>query len=131
MTSNPVSFPGFRISIEKALSNGITPCGVVTGIGKLKSGNKQQVGVVISNMLFQAGAFDMAGAQKLCDLMVECGSKRLPIIAFVSSGGMQTKEGANALFSMAITNDRITRFVEETGLPFIVFGFGDLSLIHI
>ena len=127
MTSNPVSFPGFRISIEKALSNGITPCGVITGIGKLKSGNKQQVGVVISNMLFQAGAFDMAGAQKLCDLMVECGNKRLPIIAFVSSGGMQTKEGANALFSMAITNDRITRFVEETGLPFIVFGFGDCT----
>ncbi len=127
MTSNPVSFPGFRISIEKALSNDITPCGVVTGIGKLKSGNKQQVGVVISNMLFQAGAFDMAGAQKLCDLMVECGNKGIPVIAFVSSGGMQTKEGANALFSMAITNDRITRFIEETGLPFIVFGFGDCT----
>lgn len=127
MTSNPVSFPGFRISIEKALSNDITPCGVITGIGKLKSGNKQQVGVVISNVLFQAGAFDMAGAQKLCDLMVECGNKGLPIVAFVSSGGMQTKEGANALFSMAITNDRITRFVEATGLPFVVFGFGDCT----
>lgn len=127
MTSNPVSFPGFRISIEKALSNGITPCGVVTGLGQLKSGEKQTVGVVISNVLFQAGAFDMAGAQKLCDLMVECANKGLPIVAFVSSGGMQTKEGANALFSMAITNDRITQFVEQTGLPFIVFGFGDCT----
>lgn len=127
MTSNPVNFPGFRLSIEKALSKGITPCGVVTGIGKLKSGNQQQVGVVISNVLFQAGAFDMAGAEKLCDLMVECAKKRLPIVAFVSSGGMQTKEGPNALFSMAITNDRITRFVEETGLPIIIFGFGDCT----
>ena len=127
MTSNPVNFPGFRISIEKAIANSVAPCGVVTGFGKLKSGNQQQVGVIISNMLFQAGAFDMAGAQKLCDLMVQCGSKGLPIVAFVSSGGMQTKEGANSLFSMAITNDRITRFIEETGLPFIVFGFGDCT----
>lgn len=127
MTSNPVNFPGFRLSIEKALANEITPCGVVTGIGKLKSGNQGRVGVVISNVLFQAGAFDMAGAEKLCDLMVECAEQGLPIIAFVSSGGMQTKEGPNALFSMSITNDRITRFTEETGLPIIVFGFGDCT----
>lgn len=127
MTSNPVNFPGFRLSIEKALANDITPCGVVTGIGKLKSGNQDRVGVVISNVLFQAGAFDMAGAEKLCDLMVECAEQGLPIVAFVSSGGMQTKEGPNALFSMSITNDRITRFVEETGLPIIVFGFGDCT----
>ena len=127
MTSNPVNFPGFRISIEKALGNDITPCGVITGVGKLKSGNKDRVGVIISNVLFQAGAFDMAGAEKLCDLLVECAEKNLPIIAFVSSGGMQTKEGPNALFSMSIANDRITRFVEETGLPIIVFGFGDCT----
>ena len=127
MTSDPVNFPGFRISIEKALAMDIQPCGVVTGIGKLKSGNRARVGVVISNVLFQAGAFDMASAEKLCDLMVECAQQGLPIIAFVSSGGMQTKEGPNALFSMSITNDRITRFVEETGLPIIVFGFGDCT----
>ena len=127
MTSNPVNFPGFRISIEKALANDITPCGVVTGIGKLNFGNKDRVGVVISNVLFQAGAFDMAGAEKLCDLLVECAEKKLPVVAFVSSGGMQTKEGPNALFSMAITNDRITRFIDETGLPIIIFGFGDCT----
>ena len=127
MTSNPVNFPGFRLSIEKSLSKGITPCGVITGIGTLKNGNKDRVGVVISNVQFQAGAFDMAGAEKLCDLMVECAKLHLPIIAFISSGGMQTKEGANALFSMAITNDRITRFVEESGLPILVFGFGDCT----
>ncbi len=127
MTSNPVNFPGFRLSIEKALAEDVTPCGVVTGIGKLKSGQQQRVGAVISNVSFQAGAFDMAGAEKLCDLMVECAEQGLPIVAFVSSGGMQTKEGPNALFSMAITNDRITRFIEETGLPIIVFGFGDCT----
>ncbi len=69
----------------------------------------------------------MAGAEKLCDLLVECAEKKLPVVAFVSSGGMQTKEGPNALFSMAITNDRITRFIDETGLPIIIFGFGDCT----
>ncbi|MBC6428086.1 MAG: ATP-grasp domain-containing protein [Cellvibrionales bacterium] len=126
MTANPVNFPGFRLSIEKALANGVTPCGVVAGIGVLKEGG-QRVGALISNVAFQAGAFDMAGAEKLCDLLVECGEQGLPVVAFVSSGGMQTKEGPSALFSMGIANDRITRFIERTGLPVIVFGFGDCT----
>jgi len=129
MTANPVSFPGFRQSIEKALKNDITPCGVVTGIGDLKldNGSSTKVGAVISNVAFQAGAFDMAGAEKLCALLVDCAHQSLPIVCFVSSGGMQTKEGPSSLFSMAIVNDRITHFISETGLPVVVFGFGDCT----
>ena len=127
MTANPVSFPGFRLSIEKALNNNITPCGVVTGVGNLNIEGSPRVGAVISNVSFQAGAYDMAGAEKMCDLMVTCAEQKLPLVCFVSSGGMQTKEGASSLFSMAIVNDRITRFVCETGLPVIVFGFGDCT----
>jgi beta-glucanase (GH16 family) len=40
---------------------------------------------------------------------------------------MQTKEGAGALFSMPAVNDRITRFVRETGQPVLCFGFGDCT----
>ena len=129
MTANPVSFPGFRQSIEKALRNDITPCGVITGIGhiKLDNGNNAKVGAVISNVAFQAGAFDMAGAEKLCALLLDCSQQNLPIVCFVSSGGMQTKEGPASLFSMAIVNDRITHFISETGLPVVVFGFGDCT----
>ncbi|MBT8114466.1 MAG: hypothetical protein KJP04_03755, partial [Arenicella sp.] len=129
MTANPVSFPGFRQSIEKALNNNVTPCGVVTGIGqiKLNDGKTAKVGVLLSNVSFQAGAFDMAGAEKLCALIVDCAQQGLPIVAFVSSGGMQTKEGPMALFSMAIANDRLTNFISETGLPVVVFGFGDCT----
>jgi len=124
MTANPVSFPGFRQSIEKSLNNGITPCGVVTGVGQLKldDDNTAKVGALISNVSFQAGAFDMAGAEKLCSLLVECADQSLPVVCFVSSGGMQTKEGPSSLFSMAIVNDRITAFIAETGLPVIIFG---------
>jgi len=130
MTANPVSFPGFRQSIEKALNNDITPCGVVTGTGQIKidkEGNTTKVGALISNVAFQAGAFDMAGAEKLCALLVDCAEQGLPVVCFVSSGGMQTKEGPSSLFSMAIVNDRITHFIAETGLPVVVFGFGDCT----
>lgn len=130
MTANPVSFPGFRQSIEKALNNGITPCGVVSGVGQIKldkQGKTTKVGALISNVAFQAGAFDMAGAEKLCNLLLECAREGLPVVCFVSSGGMQTKEGPSSLFSMAIVNDRISQFIAETGLPVVVFGFGDCT----
>ena len=128
MSADPVSFPGFRSSIENALNKKVTPCGVITGIGTIKVGDKeQQVGALVSNLDFQAGAFDMASAEKFCKLMVKCAKLGLPIVCFVSSGGMQTKEGAAALFSMSITSDRITRFVRDNDLPIVVFGFGDCT----
>ncbi len=130
MTADPANFPGFRLSIEKALDNGVKPCGVITGLAKLKKeGNHPatRVGVLVSNLDFQAGAFDMASAEKFCNLLLQCARRKLPVVAFVSSGGMQTKEGAGSLFSMAIVNDRITRFVRDNELPIICFGFGDCT----
>ena len=138
LSSDPCQFPGFRLSIEKALDKGLPPCGVVTGLGTFNdsSGTDSnsndenagvRVGTVISNLEFQAGAFDMASAEKFCKLLVECAEQHLPVICFISSGGMQTKEGAGALFSMAAINDRITRFVRDHDLPVIIFGFGDCT----
>ncbi|ASP40037.1 carbamoyl-phosphate synthase large subunit [Bacterioplanes sanyensis] len=128
MSADPVGFPGFRSSIESALNKDVKPCGVITGLGTIKIGEReQQVGALVSNLDFQAGAFDMASAEKFCKLMVECAKRHLPIVCFVSSGGMQTKEGAAALFSMAIVNDRITRFVRDNDLPLVIFGFGDCT----
>ncbi len=130
MTANPVAFPGFRQSIEKALNNDISPCGIVTGIGRFKlfgADDNPRVGLAISNVAFQAGAFDMAGAEKMCALFIDCAKQQLPVVCFISSGGMQTKEGPSSLFSMPIVNDRITRFISETGLPVVVFGFGDCT----
>jgi acetyl/propionyl-CoA carboxylase alpha subunit/acetyl-CoA carboxylase beta subunit len=128
MTADPARFPGFRASIEEALAKGIPPCGAITGIARLKFGPaRRRVGVVVSNLEFQAGAFDMAATEKFCRLLVECAKRRLPVVAFISSAGMQTKESAGALFPMAVLNDRITRFIRETGLPVVCFGFGDCT----
>jgi acetyl/propionyl-CoA carboxylase alpha subunit/acetyl-CoA carboxylase beta subunit len=129
MTSNLLEFPGFRLSVEDALDKQIKPCGLITGVGefKLENGDNQRVGVAVSNLAFQAGAFDMASAEKFCALLVKCAKQHLPVVAFISSGGMQTKEGASALFSMAVVNDRITRFIRDNDLPVIMFGYGDCT----
>jgi acetyl/propionyl-CoA carboxylase alpha subunit len=130
MTADPANFPGFRLSIEKALQANIQPCGVITGLARLKKEGDHpatKVGVLIANLDFQAGAFDMASAEKFCNLLLQCARRKLPVVAFVSSGGMQTKEGAGSLFSMSIVNDRITRFVRDNELPIICFGFGDCT----
>ena len=95
ISSDPCAFPGFRISIEKALKAHLPPCGIVTGVGSFNdgAGDPVRTGVVISNVDFQAGAFDMASAEKFCKLLVECAERQLPVVCFISSGGMQTKEG--------------------------------------
>ncbi len=128
LSSDPLHFPGFRLAIENALHNDVTPCGLITGIGMFRGTNGPiKIGTAISNIHFQAGSFDMASAEKLCALLVECARQRLPVICFISSGGMQTKEGAGALFSMAAVNDRATRFIRDHDLPIVVFGFGDCT----
>ncbi len=126
MTADPARFPGFRESLAAALDKGITPCGIITGIGTLRAGGRQ-VGVVLSNAAFQAGAFDMASAEKFCRLLARCARASLPVVCFISSGGMQTKEGAGALFAMPLLNDRLTRFIRDHELPVICFGYGDCT----
>jgi len=139
ITANPLQFPGFREAIEKALDQGEVPCGVVTGLAQFtpdspsakpdaeKAAGAFRVGLVVSNGAFQAGAFDMASCEKVCRLLDECARLKLPVIFFIASAGMQTKEGAGALFSMAIINDRITRFVMELDLPVLCFGYRDCT----
>ena len=137
MTADPVSFPGLRVSIERALEQGVTPCGTVAALARIRTGAPAEgengaaagnrVGVLVSNLAFQAGSFDMASAEKFCKLLLRCAEERLPVVCFVSSGGMLTKEGAGALFSMSIVNDRITRFVRDNDLPVLCFGYGDCT----
>ncbi|HBL55203.1 MAG TPA: acetyl-CoA carboxylase, partial [Deltaproteobacteria bacterium] len=57
----------------------------------------------------------------------DCARLKLPVIFFISSAGMQTKEGGGSLFSMAIINERITRFVKDLDLPVLCFGFRDCT----
>lgn len=125
MSANPCSFPTFRPSIEQALKANVRPHGLITGIGDFKTDKGcYRAGLVLSNVAFQAGSIDNSDCVRFCQLLVECAKQRLPVICFISSGGMQTKEGAAALFTMAVVNDRITRFIRDNDLPIMMFGFG-------
>ena len=128
-SGNPVEFPGFNKSIQQALEANKHACGLVTGVANFRTeeNTSQAVAVAVSNVKFQAGAFDMAAAEKFCHLLIEAAKQRIPVVCFINSGGMQTKEGAAALFSMAIVNDRITRFIRATQLPVLMFGYGDCT----
>ncbi|MGQ9427337.1 ATP-binding protein [Gilvimarinus sp. F26214L] len=129
-SSNPVNFPGFRQAIETAIEKNMRPSGLVTGLARYARSDSKganRVGIAVSNVSFQAGAFDMASAEKFCHLLVECAKQQLPVVCFISSGGMQTKEGAASLFSMSAVNDRLTRFVVDNDLPVVIFGFGDCT----
>ena len=129
MTSDPVSFPGFRLSIEDALDAGQVPCGVVTAHGARRSG---RIPSAASASWSRTSASRPARstwlpARSSASSWCAARRRRLPVFCFVTSGGMQTKEGAGALFSMAVVNDRITRFVRDHDLPIVMFGFGDCT----
>ena len=101
------------------------PHGLITGIGEFKGAeHRYRAGLCVKRGL-QAGSIDNSDCVRFCKLLVECAVQRLPVICFISSGGMQTKEGAAALFTMAVVNDRITRFARDNDLPIIMFGYGD------
>ena len=85
-----------------------------------------KVGVVMSNVQFQAGAFDMASAEKVIRLLLECAEQHHRWCVLYRRAECNEK-GAGAPFSMAAVNDRITRFVRDHDLPMIVFGYGDCT----
>src|SRR5690606_3429659 len=61
-SANPRRFPGFSTTISKQRERQLPTAGLLTGTAKV---NGQKVGVFISNHAFQAGAFDMASAERL------------------------------------------------------------------
>ena len=126
ISADPCVFPGFDKSLKKEVARGGIPAGMVTGIAQLKQPGRT-VGLFLSNLSFQAGALDMASARKLLSLIDQCDTQRLPLVGVVSSGGMQTKEGAGSLFSMAAINEAISRYHQRTGLPVVMIGFGDCT----
>ncbi len=126
VSADPCHFPGYLDAIHRYVRRGGIPAGVVVGEAVFK-GVSQRAGLMISNLHFQAGALDMASASKMLALIDHCLSERIPVVGIISSGGMQTKEGAGSLFAMAAVNEALTRFRQKTGLPVLMIGFGDCT----
>ena len=128
VSCNPSRFPEFSNSIRRAISKPYANS-IVTGTARFAHGKAPgtAVGLIISNSTFQAGSIDMASGEKIARAFSLFGKKGLPVIMFISSGGMQTKEGTGSLFCMSIANDVISKFVQYTGLPVVCFGYRDCT----
>ncbi len=127
-TADPCRFPGFAEAISKQRRRGHSACGLLTGIARFSvQGQSRNLGLFVSNHGFQAGAFDMASAERLCRLLDYAAKSRYPVVGLICSAGMQTKEGPAALFSMAVVTDAISRFRHQCGLPLLVVGYGDCT----
>ncbi|MCP5160116.1 MAG: ATP-grasp domain-containing protein [Hahellaceae bacterium] len=127
-TADPCRFPGFAESVAGQVRRQDASSGLLTGIARFgEPGNSYTLGLFVSNHEFQAGAFDMASAERLCRLLDYAAKSRYPVMGLICSGGMQTKEGAAALFSMAVVNDAINRFTSIVGLPVLIVGYGDCT----
>ena len=127
---DPKQFPGFSDAIQREYLSSKRTSGLITGVGKFlldDQGHYLDVGSFVSNHGFQAGAFDTSSAERFCRLLAYCAKHSMPAVGFISSGGMQTKEGPASLFSMSVVNDKINWFVGELGLPLLMFGYGDCT----
>jgi hypothetical protein len=117
-----VSFPGFRISIESHRERHSTLRRHYPN-PRPEVGGPRHVGVVIC----RTSSFRLAPSIWLpVKNSASCwwnARRELPIIAFISSGGMQTKEGAGALFPMALP--AIASDLSATNRP--CSGFGDCT----
>lgn len=118
-------FPGYSTSIHNAHARGEQASGLVVGMAHNRQG--QNLGLVISNSRFQAGAIDMAAGLRMLALIETCREQNLPWVGIISSGGMQTKEGAGALFSMPVINEAISQYYLATGRRPLLIGFGDCT----
>lgn len=125
-STDPRQFPGFAETLHSQRDKGAVTSGLITGLGRLKDSD-QEVGLIVSNQAFQAGAIDMASGVKTTALLQYCRERKLPVVALVSSGGMQTKEGAGALFSMGAVNSEITRYKQALDQSILMVGFGDCT----
>lgn len=125
---NPTNFPEFSRSIIKSLK-GKYYNALISGTAYFKDKQDQsiKVGLIISNSTFQAGSTDMASGEKFARAFSYFGQNNLPVIMFISSGGMQTKEGTGSLFTMSIANDAINKYLEYADLPVICFPFRDCT----
>ncbi|MCP5326219.1 MAG: ATP-grasp domain-containing protein [Oceanospirillaceae bacterium] len=125
VSTDPRHFPGFAASIKNALDAGDQACGLVVGIAQHCNG--QHFGLAISNTHFQAGAIDMAAGLRMLWLIETCREKGLPLVGIISSGGMQTKEGAASLFSMPVLNEALSQYYLATSIRPLMLGFADCT----
>lgn len=125
--ANSNQYPGLNQVIKKSIETGDTPSSIITGeiIITLNKKN-QKIKIVLSNPSFQAGSIDMAAGEKIKRTLIEASETDTPIVMFLNTGGMNVKEGAQSLMSMAVMNQAVISYYYKTNRKPLLFGYGNL-----
>jgi acetyl-CoA carboxylase carboxyl transferase subunit beta len=105
----------YRERLEDARRKSGRNDAVVTGIGKIEG---RRAAIAVMDFNFMGGSMGIVVGEKLAQLIDYGITRRLPVIAFNSSGGARMQEGTLSLMQMAKVAAALAR-LHDARLPFI------------
>lgn len=116
VSCDPLGFPDYAAQLKKFRDRSGLEESIVTGIAEI-GGVPVVVGV--GDFTFWGGSMGTAAGEKVVRAIEFAIEKRLPVVLFVSSGGIRVNEGLPGLMQMAKTSAACAK-LHKNGLPFIV-----------
>jgi acetyl-CoA carboxylase carboxyl transferase subunit beta len=111
--TNPLDFVDTRPYTERQkeakAKTGLNEA-VITGIGKI---NDQEVAVAVMDFEYMGGSMGSVVGEKITRVIEEGLKRRIPVIAFTSSGGARMQESVLSLMQMAKTSCAVAKLNEE------------------
>lgn len=100
-TGDPLRFPNYQVSIEKASKKSGSNEAVTTGIARIEG---IETVIAVMDTGFLLGTMGTVVGEKITRAIEEAARKSLPIIIFTASGGARMQEGIYSLMQMAKTS---------------------------
>ncbi|MDP9068602.1 MAG: acetyl-CoA carboxylase carboxyltransferase subunit alpha/beta [Actinomycetota bacterium] len=94
---DPLRWPGYRDSLQRASERAATDESVVTGAATIEG---HEVELALFNFSFMGGSMGEVGGERLARSMERAGSRRVPFILRTETGGARMQEGMRSLIQM-------------------------------
>ncbi|MFA6990067.1 MAG: acetyl-CoA carboxylase, carboxyltransferase subunit beta [Candidatus Gastranaerophilaceae bacterium] len=111
--TNPLNFVDTKPYLERQKEakekTGLNEA-VITGIGKI---NNQEVAVAVMDFEYMGGSMGSVVGEKITRAIEEGLKRKIPVIAFTSSGGARMQESVLSLMQMAKTSCAVAKLNEE------------------
>lgn len=113
---NPLDFPGYQEKIDGIREKTKQKEGIVTG--ECTIGGQPCV-IAVMDSYFMMGSMGAAVGEKFALAAERAIEKKLPLVAFTTSGGARMQEGLVSLMQMAKTSAMVAK-LDEAGLLYLV-----------
>ncbi|MCX7831961.1 MAG: acetyl-CoA carboxylase carboxyl transferase subunit beta [Actinobacteria bacterium] len=110
-TSEPYS-----LTLEKNREKSGVKEAVIVGTGKVKG---YEIAAIIFDFNFMGGSMGFGVGERIIRIFNYASQKKLPVFAFIASGGARMQEGMVSLYQMPRTIIAVEKFKEETRLPYV------------